>query len=170
MLLLWIWMPLCLKHTLILKFAWSPCYIFLWWVYCVLPYLFWFIFIWSLLWHVLKWLCHLASYVCFHETFFHPFTLMLYLSLMLSCVSWIQWKDGSYFYIHSVFLYHFIGDRDHWCRYLSMSWVSKFLLFHCSCGGGGAYVCICVCMYVYLILISWFEITYFLDVVNLFRL
>ena len=59
------------------------------------------------------------------NTFFHPFTLRRYLSLMLQYVSWIQQKDGSCVCIHSVSLCLFTGgidtidfERYHWAARL----------------------------------------------------
>jgi hypothetical protein len=53
--LLWTWVHLCLVHGYV-ELQCPLGGFFLWWVFSVLPWLFWFVLVWSLFCQILKWL------------------------------------------------------------------------------------------------------------------
>lgn len=103
--LLWTWDSLCLVQKCIeLQ---SPLYeFFLWWVFIVLPYIFWLALFWSLFCQILKWK-FLPGSICL-EYLFPSFSFKSCLTLMVRCVSGINHKIGSCFLIQSVSLWFFI--------------------------------------------------------------
>lgn len=104
--LLWTRVPFCLVYSCLeLEFPLGGC--FIWWVCSIHPRLFWSGLFWSLLSQTLKWL-HLL------ERSFSSFTLRWCPTLILRCVSQMEQKDGSCFWIQCVNLsFYWIWKQGH---------------------------------------------------------